>query len=69
VIPDNVAGRIASAIFPCRHVRKLTIDLEVGCLAVVTAEIYVGDELLAVEGVIGDRPLWRFLDPPEETEK
>lgn len=62
---ENVAGRIAEAVLPGKKVRRLTIHLEVGSLAMVEAEIYCGDELRKVEGVIGDRPEWRFLE--EET--
>jgi hypothetical protein len=53
---DNIPGRIAEAIFPGRRVRRLTINLEVGTLATVEAEIYCGDELRTVLGVIGSGP-------------
>ena len=59
---DNIPGQISEAIFPGRKVRRLTINLEVGALATVEAEIYCGDELRTVLGVIGDRPAWRFVD-------
>lgn len=59
---DNIPGRIAEAIFPGRRVRRLKINLEVGTLATVEAEIYCGDELRTVLGVIGDRPAWRFVE-------
>jgi hypothetical protein len=59
---DNILGQISEAIFPGRKVRRLTINLEVGALATVDAEIYCGDELRTVVGVIGDRPAWRFVD-------
>ena len=63
---DNLPGRISEAIFPGRRVRRLTIHLEVGTLATVEAEIYCGDELRTVLGVIGDRPAWRFVDDGQE---
>lgn len=57
----NVAAKIAEAIFPGKRVYKLVISLEVNALATVEALIYVGDELRAVQGIIGDRPEWRFV--------
>lgn len=59
---DNIPAKISAAIFPGRRVRRLTINLEVGTLATVEAEIYCGDELRTVLGVIGDRPAWRFVE-------
>jgi hypothetical protein len=62
---DNIAGRIAEAVFPGKKVRRLTINLEVRSLPTVEAEIYVGDELRTVEGIIGNTPAWRFVDKEE----
>jgi len=66
---DNIAGQISEAIFPGRKVRRLTIHLEVGALATVEAEIYCGDELRKVLGVIGERPAWRFVDDEQQEAK
>lgn len=62
---DNIAGRIAEAVFPGKKVRRLTINLEVRSLPTVEAEIYVGDELRTVVGIIGNTPAWRFVDKEE----
>jgi hypothetical protein len=63
---ENIPGQIAEAIFPGKKVRRLTIDLEVNCLATVEAEIFIGDELRTVLGVIGPSPAWRFVDEDQE---
>jgi len=60
---ENIAGSIAEAIFPGRRVRSLTISLAVDSVATVTAEIYIGEELAKVAGVIGVRPSWSFVCP------
>jgi hypothetical protein len=67
---ENIPGQIAEAIFPGKKVRRLTIDLEVGCLATahVEAEIFIGDELRTVLGIIGTSPAWRFVDEDQEGE-
>lgn len=65
---DNIPGQISEAIFPGSKVRRLTINLEVGTLATVEAEIYCGDELRTVLGVIGEKPAWRFVEDEQEGE-
>lgn len=64
---ENIPGQIAEAIFPGKKVRRLTIDLD-GCLATVEAEVFIGDELRTVLGIIGTSPAWRFVDEDQEGE-
>ena len=64
--PTNVPGQIAQAIFPGHRVRRLTIVLEVNSLATVEAEIFVGDELRTVVGILGKNPDWKFVDKSQE---
>ncbi len=63
---ENIPGQIAEAIFPGKKVIRMTINLEVGCFATVEAELFVGDELRTVLGIIGTNPAWMFVDKDQE---
>ncbi len=62
----TASQQIAEAVFPGKLVRRMTITIEANCLATVHAEIFVGDELRTVAGILGANPDWKFVDKSQE---